>query len=379
LFLFALSRTLFIVPMQVLFLVVASLIAVGGASIGLYEFVWRSPDQPDAAAITAYENTYFKQAVTLSPGFADAWVQRGLANYGDCTQSVQDFKRAQQLDPNPINQNLLASNEMSCGKFEAASHVILKALDDPNIANDPWPLGSAAEFLAADDDTKGADQALTSGIEDMRNVTVNNDANQRGWLYQDQWFSNILQDQDWITALGGHQGSAFIRLVEADEAKLDAETSTGKGVPARDLKGVTITHLTTQVSQVCCYGSAKPSANGLNGAVLLSPPGLTLPKGVTLPTPVRVSFDYTGLETGDVVTLIWYDNNSYSSADVAQTYEVVGQTGAPSPGASTYTTPGWIFAPPTFGPYHLTVVVNSTFEDQASVNVPSATVGAPTS
>jgi hypothetical protein len=377
LFLFALSRTLFIVPMQVLFLVTAAVIALGGAGIGLYEYVWRSADQPNAAAITAYENGYFKQAVTMSPDFADAWVQRGLYDfdYGRCPQTVQDLRRGAQLDPNPINQNFLASGEMSCGQVTAASDVITKAFHDPNIVDIQWPLSSAAEFFTLLGDTKDADQALSLGIDGMRNVT-SSDAKGRGWLYQDLWFSNMLEDQGWITGMAPRQGKAFIRQVEADEAELDASTSLGRGLPTRHLSGVKISHLSDQATQVCCFGTAKSSNKGPAGSVLLRPSGLALPKDVTLPTPVQVSFHYTGLKSGDVVTLIWYDNSDDSSGHVAQTYEVVGQPQAPPPGAGTYMTPGWIFAPN--GSYQLTAVVNSTFESQTTVNVPSPTVAAPT-
>ncbi len=368
LFLFALSRTLLLVPMQVMFLCVAAAIAIGSAGIGLYELGWRTADQPDAAAIEAYENSDFARAVALAPGYAAAWEGQAAAASG-CTKSLQDASEAEQLSPSDINEDYLAGDEMSCGHFASASRQLESALQDPSVITDPWPLGSAAEFVLVTGHPKEADRLLGEAIDYMRSIPASGDDNQRGWVYQDMWFSSILSDQSWISLLDPSTGPRFIDQVEGDEASLDEREATKLPMSSRAMTGVAITDLTRQVGTFCC-SAPRPSSSSTTSTVpaFAKPAGLEPPKGVALDTPVEVSFHYSGLEQGDVVTLMWYDSTN-SASDVAETFAAVGTPGAPAPGTGTYTTPGWIFAPS--GSYRLTVVVNSTFEAQHSVDVPA--------
>jgi hypothetical protein len=373
LFLFALSRTLLIVPMQVMFLCVGALTALGSVGIGVYELAWRTASQPDAAAISAYENGRFAQAVQLDPGYVDAWVGRSqFAN--DCTHAVQAAVEAEQLSPTNINKSDLATTEMNCGHLKSARTQLLAALRDPAAKSDPWPFGSAVEWLLVNGDPKLADQALGQAIHYMRNISATNGTKQRGWVYEDLWFSSLLSNP--IDKLQPKWGPPFIDRVEGAEAALaEQEAEPNTKLSGRPLTGVAITDVTGQIGTFCCTDPSPSSARSTTLSTVpafVEPAGLRPPKGMALDTPVRVSFHFSGLEPGDVVTLMWYSNQNgdqNSTSDVAETFATVGTTGAPDAGTGSYTTPGWIFAPN--GSYRLAIVVNSTLEAQATMNVPA--------
>jgi len=363
LFLFALSRTLLLAPMQVMFLCVAAAVTVGCVVIGTYELAWRSATQPNGAAIESYENDEPARAVALDPGYAAAWEERG-ENDTRCAPAVHDFAEAEQLDPSAPNENELAAAETACGDLGDAQSVLISALHSSDIPSNSWVFGTALEYLLVVGQTKEADQNLQAAIDYMRSVAAGDHTAERGWVYQDLWFSSLLRDRQWIEddAPDG-SGLPFIHEVEADEAALDHAEATGQRLPTRPMTGVTISDLTDQVGTV----SPGPAAADPSPS-FLSPSQLRPPRGVTLDTPLRVGFRYAGLEAGDVVSLIWYDTADRAS-DVAETFEIVGTAGGPSPGTGTYTTPGWIFAPS--GSYRLVVVVNSTFGAESQVSVPA--------
>jgi hypothetical protein len=417
LFLFALCRTLLLVPMQLMFVGVATAIALGSVGIGVYEYHWRAASQPDGKAIVDYEKSDYSSAVKLAPDFMDAWSAKGDYEAGNCSAAISDFAHAEQIEPNSINENNLASEETRCRQFSSAAQLLESALNDPKDAwaagsaaelllmegalngpKDAWNAGSAAEILLMDGFQQEKADAFTfleTAISYMRSISVQNDAG-RGSYYQDLWFSSMLDDRKWISKqLDPADALRWFQTVEADEAKLDAQTVVPK-VPTRNPGSDAITHLTDEPSGASCTPKPPsptpepstsepstpeplPTAPAPLGAALHElQPVQRAPKEIHLDTPLQVTFDYTGLQTGDVVTLLWYNASRFTSQStlpnstdaVAPTFEVVGQTGAPTPGSGTYTTPGSIYAPS--GKYLLTAVVNSTFETQSCVKVPAS-------
>jgi hypothetical protein len=361
LFLFALSRTLLLGSMQVMFLCVATAIVAITVGIGVFETFWVRSAQPDPRAITAYEHGHFARAVAFDPDSPDAWNQLAVDDsYNNhCAKSEADYSRAIELQPISINENDLASQEIECKHLRAAAHELQLALGD---RTDDWAEGSKAELLLAEDHPQKAFLRLYDAVVSMEGFARGSQG-LRGAAYSDLWFRSLLDDQYWLVPEYAKYGARqFIDEVWGLQATLyEALSNLPRPTPVSTT--AVIDTVTSHQAPVATLAS--PTGNG-SPTPFTAPSGLRPARAGAFASPVTVTLRYTGLQAGNVVALMWYDENN-SVLTVPQTFEVVGKAGAPAPGSGTWTTPGWIFAPK--GTYQLVAVLDSTYENSESVTV----------
>ena len=343
LFLFALSRTLLLVPMQVMFLCVAAAIAIGSAGIGLYELGWRTADQPDAAAIEAYENSDFARAVALAPGYAAAW--EGAGSRGLRLHQVASGRLGgRAAEPLRHQRGLSRRRRDELRAFCVGKQAARVGVARPQRHHRPVATGVRRRVRPRDRPPERGRQA-PGGSHRLHAV------HSREWRRQPAG-----------VGLPGHVVLEHPVRPELDQpARPQHRTAVhrpgrgGRGLPRR-ARGDEAADVEPRHDRRGDHGPHPSGGDVLllrppsvvvvdyqYGAAFAKPAGLEPPKGVALDTPVEVSFHYSGLEQGDVVTLMWYDSTN-SASDVAETFAAVGTPGAPAPGTGTYTTPGWIFA-----------------------------------
>jgi hypothetical protein len=317
-----------------------------------------------AQAVQQYEEFHDRSATRLDPDLLAAWQALGT---GPCAAAVADDQRALQLQKSSVDYNNLGTEEMQCGDLRDANTNLRSAVQaDPR---DDYALGSIAEYLLLTGHTKKALQKLSDVV--CSNEIGYCDEGLRlaphGSAYMGQWFQSLLQDEGWMVMKKGNVARDFFNVAKSEQSLFAIYDATGQ-VPPTIKQSETISHARYTIDPTISIASK------------------TVGKG-SAASPVDFTFSYAGLVKGDVVSIIWYDQQGYSGtvpftasqpdsnrvSGVPTTVEVVGSPGGPQAepaGVSgTFTTPGWIYADPSA--YTVEIAVDAKPLKSLSVSVPA--------